>query len=104
MALTFGYYVSGDYARGLAVAAVIAFTTVNALGVEKTAGLARVLVILVILTLVPPVFAAFGAERVSVSTALPSGGAPGARDLFEGAALLFFAFPATRVSPRSGRR
>jgi APA family basic amino acid/polyamine antiporter len=92
MALTFGYYVSGDYARGLAVAAVIAVTTVNALGVEKTAGLARVLVILVILALVPPVFAAFGADRVGVSTALPSGGAPGGRHLLEGAALLFFAF------------
>src|SRR5690242_15076110 len=48
MALTFGTYVNEDYARPLAVVAVLAFTAVNYFGVEKTAGLARWFVVLVL--------------------------------------------------------
>jgi APA family basic amino acid/polyamine antiporter len=44
MALTFGFYAYEEAGRPLAVAAVIAFTIVNVLGVEKTARLASVLV------------------------------------------------------------
>src|SRR3712207_7120377 len=41
MALTFGAYVDGDLERPLAVALVVAMTTVNALGVKKTAGVTK---------------------------------------------------------------
>ena len=55
MALTFGFYVNEDFARVLAVGAVLTFTAVNVLGIEKTATLAMVLVIIVIATLSIPV-------------------------------------------------
>ncbi len=51
MALTFGSYVDGDLARPLAVGAVVALTTVNLLGVHKTAVLTRVIVAIVLASL-----------------------------------------------------
>jgi APA family basic amino acid/polyamine antiporter len=92
MALTFGFYVNEDFARVLAVGAVLAFTAINVLGVEKTARLAMVLVILVTATLAIPVLSTLGLPDFDASQALPDGAAPGNLGLLEGAALLFFAF------------
>lgn len=43
MALTFGTYAAEELARPVAIAAVVALTTVSYLGVEKTARVTRVL-------------------------------------------------------------
>lgn len=92
MALTFGYYASEDFARVLAVVAVIAFTLVNVLGVRKTAAVTTLLVLAVLATLTLPITAGFTLDSVDFSRALPSGGPPGRLGVIEGAGLLFFAF------------
>src|SRR6185503_14825262 len=51
MAMTFGSYAAPSLARPLAVAAVLALTAVNYLGVQKTAGLTRLLVAAVLIAL-----------------------------------------------------
>jgi len=48
MALTFGSYVDSDLARPLGVGAVIALAAVNLRGVQKTAWLTRVIVVVVL--------------------------------------------------------
>jgi basic amino acid/polyamine antiporter, APA family len=93
MALTFAAYaVPAEWQRPVAVAAVLALTAVNCRGITRTAGLTRVLVVVVL--------AALG---VAVTVSLV-GGAPDAGRLTEGlaeggaygilqsAGLLFFAF------------
>jgi APA family basic amino acid/polyamine antiporter len=92
MALTFGFYVNQDFARALAVGAVLTFTGINVLGVEKTARLAMVLVIIVATTLSIPVLSTFVLSDFDFGPALPDGAPPGNLGLLEGAALLFFAF------------
>ena len=92
MALTFGFYVNQDFARVLAVGAVLAFTVVNVTGVEKTARLATVLVIAVAATLAIPILSTFGLADFDASRALPDSAPPSNLGLLEGAALLFFAF------------
>jgi basic amino acid/polyamine antiporter, APA family len=91
MALTFGSYVHADLARPLGIGAVIAMTTVNYLGVEKTARLTRVIVAVVL-----------GALAVAVAASLLGGNASvdnfdattprGAWGVLQSAGLLFFAF------------
>jgi len=59
MALTFGSYAAPGLARPLAVAAVVALTVLNLLGVQRSAGAARIMVafvLLVLTTLVAVVF------------------------------------------------
>jgi APA family basic amino acid/polyamine antiporter len=92
MALTFGYYVAPDYARALAGGAVVAFTLVNALGVERTAGAIRLLVIAVVACLAIPVASAAGVEHFDATRTFPDGSPPGGFAVIEGGALLFFAF------------
>jgi APA family basic amino acid/polyamine antiporter len=91
MALTLGNYVSGDLARPIGIGAVVALTTVNYLGIEKTALLTRLIVVVVLASLATTVAAmSFGAAgRAGGLTAdLPGGlwGVP------RSAGLLFFAF------------
>ncbi|MPY92294.1 MAG: amino acid permease [Acidimicrobiia bacterium] len=91
MALTFGSYAAEGLARPLGIAAVAGLTTVNYLGVEKTARLTRLLVTLVVAVLVLVVAAVVlgGAADVdNLTTDLP-GGPWGA---LCSAGLLFFAF------------
>lgn len=93
MALTFGAYVHAPLARALAVGVVLALTTVNYRGVEKTARLTRVIVVLVVLALLLVI----GALLVSVRRHLlpipaASASAAGVGGVLEGAGLLFFAF------------
>ncbi|HXK33247.1 MAG TPA: APC family permease [Dehalococcoidia bacterium] len=92
MALTFGYYANEDFARVLAVVAVIAFTLVNVLGVRKTAAVTTLLVLAVLATLTLPITAGLTLDSADFSRALPSGGPPGGLGVVEAAGLLFFAF------------
>lgn len=91
MALTFGSYVSADPARPVGIGAVVALTTVNYLGVQKTAILTRIIVSLVVAALVMIVAAAtFGG---SVSPDNLTGDLPdGVWGVLRSGGLLFFAF------------
>ena len=91
MALTFGSYVSADLARPAGIAAVVALTTVNYLGAQKTAMLTRIIVALVVAALVMVVAAATfgGAARIDNLTGdLPDG----MWGVLRSGGLLFFAF------------
>ena len=92
MALTFGLYVDDDAARPLAVAAVVALTAVNVLGVTKTAAVTRAIVVLVLAALAAAVVAClFGGESDAgrITPLWPSAGLGG---ILESAGFLFFAF------------
>ncbi|MDT0303801.1 APC family permease [Streptomonospora wellingtoniae] len=92
MALTFGAYVAPEWARPLAVAAVVALTAVNYRGLRTSARLARVL-----LAAVLAVLAAVAAVGLLGSEANPaqlavSGHWPGFFGLLGAAGMVFFAF------------
>lgn len=91
MALTFGSYISPQYAVPVAVAAVVALTGVNLLGITRTALLTRILLCVVLATL----------SFVAVAAAAgphPDAGPAGSADLaspagvLAAAGLMFFAF------------
>jgi APA family basic amino acid/polyamine antiporter len=91
MALTFGSYASPDLARPLGIGAVAALTTVNYLGVEKTALLTRAIVTVVLTALaviVAAVFVGGAASSDNLTSDLPNG----AWGVLQSAGLLFFAF------------
>jgi APA family basic amino acid/polyamine antiporter len=91
MALTFGAYAYPDFARPLAVAAVVACTTVNYAGVQKTAALTRGVVAIVFAALAAVVVAAlFGGQGDAGN--LGDLGVGGLRGILQSAGLLFFAF------------
>jgi APA family basic amino acid/polyamine antiporter len=90
MALTFGAYVAPGHERLLAVAAVAVLTGLNLAGVQRSAGVARVLVASVIVVLLAVV-----AAGLTTGHGWPQPGAgPAApvRDVLQAAGLLFFAF------------
>jgi basic amino acid/polyamine antiporter, APA family len=90
MALTFGAYAAPDLARPAGIGAVVALTTVNLMGVQKTAWLTRVIVAVVIGSLATVVTASFTAEPSTGNLGpLTHGGIHG---ILQAAALLFFAF------------
>ncbi|MFB4276956.1 APC family permease [Nonomuraea sp. MTCD27] len=94
MALTFGAYVLPGLERPLAVAAVAALTLLNLFGVQRSAGLARVIVAFVLAVLAVVIVAGlFGDDRVSFVTYVA---APAQSydmwGVLQGAGLLFFAF------------
>ena len=90
MALTFGSYVARDYAVPVAVAAVVALTGVNLLGITRTALLTRILLCMVLATLVFVAIAAvLGPHPAAETTGTQSGGAAG---VLPAAGLMFFAF------------
>ena len=90
MAFTFGAYAAPDLARPLAVAAVVALTVVNVLGVRKTALLTRLIVAVVLGALVLVAVAALGGGSVDAGNLGEwSGGVGG---VLEAGGLLFFAF------------
>ena len=92
IALTFGFYVSEQLARPLAAAAVISFTLLNLLGIDRTARVAALLLVPILATLSLPVITAIGMNEANLTNALPTDGFPGLRNLFQASALLFFAF------------
>jgi basic amino acid/polyamine antiporter, APA family len=91
MALTFGAYLAPDLARPLGIAAVVALTAVNYRGVQKTAGVTRVIVAIVLATLVAVVTATVFGGEVAV-TNLESGAPGGVWGVLQAGGLLFFAF------------
>lgn len=91
MTLTFGAYVDPDLARPLGIGAVVALTTVNLLGVEKTAGLTRVLLAAVLAALA--VVAASAVLATDGDTSRLTGDLQsGWWGVLRSAGLLFFAF------------
>jgi APA family basic amino acid/polyamine antiporter len=91
MALTFGSYVDDGLARPLGIGAVVALTTVNYLGVEKTALLTRIIVatVLTALAVIVAALALGGSASPDHLTGDLPGGVWG---VLRSAGLLFFAF------------
>lgn len=91
MALTVGSYVWPAHAHAVAVAAVVALTAVNYVGIQKSAWLTRVVVAIVLAVLAAVVVAGLtsataDAERLSVGSDATVTG------VLQAAGLLFFAF------------
>ncbi|WP_323961698.1 amino acid permease [Arthrobacter sp. JZ12] len=87
MALTFGLYAAPEVAKPAGVAAVVALTVVNLLGVTRTALMTRIIVSLVVPVLGFVVVAAFAQPGEGGTT--PDSPGTG---VFQAAALMFFAF------------
>jgi APA family basic amino acid/polyamine antiporter len=93
MALTFAAYAApAGWERPVAIAAVIALTAVNWFGVTRTAGAARVIVVISLGALAAAVTAAFSTSAApgwfSAETIMQGGG----YGILQSAGLLFFAF------------
>ena len=91
MALTVGYYAWPQYAHAVAVAVVVALTTVNVVGVQKSALLTRVIVAVVLTVLFVVVGVLLGSSRSDVGR-LAFDDPVGIGGVLQAAGLLFFAF------------
>jgi basic amino acid/polyamine antiporter, APA family len=91
MALTFGSYVLPGYAVPAAVAAVVALTGVNLLGITRTALLTRILLCVVLATLTFVAAAAAVGPHPGPGVEGAAGGAP-LGGVLPAAGLMFFAF------------
>ena len=90
MALTFAHYAAPSVARPLAVGAVVALTAVNLAGIDKTAGLTRAIVAVVVAALAAFVVVALAGGTITGShLADTHGGVLGA---LRSGGILFFAF------------
>ncbi len=92
MALTFGYYANPEYAKPIAITAVIVLMITNYLGIKKTAFVTRILVVLVLSALAIVAFAALAGGNASFSRLTEGGISGGIGGVLEAAALMFFAF------------
>ncbi|WP_018761443.1 MULTISPECIES: APC family permease [Micrococcaceae] len=90
MALTFGSYVAPGYAVPVAVAAVVALTGINLLGITRTAQLTRILLCVVVASLVFVGVAAVLGPHPAADAAGPGSGGPAG--VLPAAGLMFFAF------------
>jgi basic amino acid/polyamine antiporter, APA family len=90
MALTFAHYAAPSTARPLAVGAVVALTAVNLAGIDKTAGLTRAIVALVLAALTVFVVVALAGGTVDGSHLTNSHG--GVLGALRSGGILFFAF------------
>ncbi|MEV6752884.1 APC family permease [Streptomyces sp. NPDC051214] len=91
MALTVGAYAWPGQERPVAIAAVLALTAVNYVGIQKTVWLTRGVVTLVLAVLAAVVAASYTSGAADVSR-LELGGDAGVGGVLEAAGLLFFAF------------
>lgn len=91
MALTFAAYAAPDWMRPFAIAAVIVLTLINYLGIQKTAGLTRGILALVLLALVLVVFANLFGGQADIQRLKPSADFS-FYGLLQAAGLWFFAF------------
>ncbi|GAB3502820.1 amino acid/polyamine/organocation transporter (APC superfamily) [Amycolatopsis cihanbeyliensis] len=91
MALTVAAYVAPEFARPVAAAAVLALTVVNYFGITKTAGLARVLLAVALVSIGAVLVAVFGGGQVDAGS-LGGGWTGGVTGVLQAAGLLFFAF------------
>jgi APA family basic amino acid/polyamine antiporter len=92
MALTFGAYVAPSSARPLGIAAVVALTAVNYLGISKTAGVTRVIVAAVLASLAFVVAACVLAGDPDAGHLSPLWPDRGVHGVLAAAGFLFFAF------------
>ncbi|WP_405592706.1 APC family permease [Streptomyces sp. NBC_01190] len=94
MALTVGQYVWPGERRAVAVAAVVALTAVNCLGLRKATWLTRLIVAVTLAVLVAAVTVCLSSEHAEAARlGWAAGGRPtSARGLLQAAGLLFFAF------------
>ena len=90
MALTVGVYLWPAHAHAVAVAAVAGLTAVNYRGIQKSALLTRVIVIMVLMVLTGVVAAGLLRGRTDPAAVTLIGGTPAG--VLQGAGLLFFAF------------
>ena len=91
MALTVGFYAWPQYAHAVAVAAVVALTAVNVVGIQKSALLTRVIVAVVLAVLAAVVVVVLRGGDVD-SSRLAVGDDVGVGGVLQAAGLLFFAF------------
>jgi APA family basic amino acid/polyamine antiporter len=92
MALTFAHYAYPEYARILAVTAVLLLTLINSLGVKKTALVTKIIVTIVLSSLAIVAAAALGGGGAApgrLTGWTERGGIPG---ILQAAGLMFFAF------------
>ncbi len=92
MALTVGAYAAPELRRPLAIAAVVALTAVNYMGVRKTACLTRMIVAIVLASLAAVAVAALFGGAAAGDNLGPVTSAGGWSGILESAGLLFFAF------------
>ncbi|AMT71230.1 APC family permease [Mycobacteroides immunogenum] len=90
MALTVGYYAWPAHAHAVAVAAVVALTAINYVGVQKSAWLTRLIVAIVLSVLAAIVVAAFGSGGIDIAALDVTD--VSLTGVLQGAGLLFFAF------------
>lgn len=91
MAMTFASYAFPSLARPLAVAAVVLLTTLNLLGVQKTAQVTRIIVVLVLVALAVVLAAVLGGGQTDPSHLWPLVDAT-PYGVLQSAGILFFAF------------
>ncbi|MCW2560878.1 MAG: amino acid permease, partial [Mycobacterium sp.] len=91
MALTVGVYAWPEYAHAVAVAAVVALTAINVVGVQKSALLTRVIVAVVLAVLAAVVVVVLGDGDLD-SSRLAFGDDVSPAGVLQAAGLLFFAF------------
>ncbi|GIJ24208.1 APC family permease [Micromonospora lutea] len=91
MALTVGSYAWPEHAHAVAVAAVLALTAVNYVGVQKSAWLTRAIVAVVLAVLAGVVVACLSAPPADLGR-LSAGGDVTVSGVLQAAGLLFFAF------------
>jgi len=91
MAITFAAYAAPGHERPVAVAAVVVLTAVNTQGIQRTAALTRVIVVLVLAGLALAVVAALAGDDPHADRLTPVTGT-GAYGILQAAGLLFFAF------------
>ncbi len=93
MALTFAAYAApSGWERPVAVAAVVVLTAVNGFGVTRTAGAARVIVVVSLGALAAAITAAFSASATPEWLTAETVWAGGGYGILQSAGLLFFAF------------
>jgi APA family basic amino acid/polyamine antiporter len=90
MALTFAHYTAPSLARPLAIGAVVALTAVNLAGIDKTAGLTRAIVVVVLAALAGFVVVALAGGTVDGSHLTDTHG--GVLGALRSGGILFFAF------------
>ncbi|RAV18048.1 amino acid permease [Mycolicibacterium sp. GF69] len=91
MALTVGYYVWPEFARGTAVGTVVALTAVNYAGIRKSALVTRVIVGLVLAVLATVIVTVLGFGEIDTAR-LSLGSGVSVVGVLQAAGLLFFAF------------
>src|SRR3989338_5655838 len=90
--LTFGYYVYPSLAKFLSLGAVVGLKILNYFGIQKTARMTWMIVILVLSALATIVFASLFGGKADVSHLSPLLGDHGIQGILRSAALMFFAF------------